>query len=282
MSGGSSPSTPSKSARGCRAISSDIHFTDGQMVKKGDLLFTLDKRPFQTALDQSAANLEQARANLAFAEADLARGPELVREQDHHRADLRSAHPGQAGRRSDRRRAGGGGARPSSISNSPNCARRSPAASATGGSRSAISSPAATAPTPRCSRPSSRSIRSASSSPSTKRPICATSGSPGAKAINGGPRGRRSGRAQAPRRERLQAHGRMDFVDNAIDRSSGTIRGRAVFANADWRFHARHVRPGAGAGLATLHGAAGARCRDRHRADAQIRAGRRMPTTWCG
>ena len=30
--------------------------------------------------------------------------------------------------------------------------------------------------------------------------------------------------------------GRMDFVDNAIDRSSGTIRGRAVFSNADGMF----------------------------------------------
>ena len=30
--------------------------------------------------------------------------------------------------------------------------------------------------------------------------------------------------------------GRMDFVDNAIDRSSGTIRARAVFANPDGRF----------------------------------------------
>ena len=32
-----------------------IHFTDGQMVKQGDLLFTIDKRPFQTALDQARA-----------------------------------------------------------------------------------------------------------------------------------------------------------------------------------------------------------------------------------
>jgi multidrug efflux pump subunit AcrA (membrane-fusion protein) len=30
--------------------------------------------------------------------------------------------------------------------------------------------------------------------------------------------------------------GKMDFVDNAIDRSSGTIRARAVFANPDGRF----------------------------------------------
>ncbi len=55
-----------------------IHFTDGQMVKKGDLLFTIDRRPFQIALDQMRANLAQARANLAFTEADLARGQELL------------------------------------------------------------------------------------------------------------------------------------------------------------------------------------------------------------
>ncbi len=57
---------------------SEIHFTDGQMVRKGDLLFLIDHRPFQIALDQMRANLAQARANLAFTEADLARGQELV------------------------------------------------------------------------------------------------------------------------------------------------------------------------------------------------------------
>jgi RND family efflux transporter MFP subunit len=50
-----------------------IHFQDGQLVKKGDLLFTIDRRPFQTALDQAQASLAQAKATLAFAESDLAR-----------------------------------------------------------------------------------------------------------------------------------------------------------------------------------------------------------------
>jgi len=58
-----------------------VHFTDGQMVKQGDLLFTIDRRPFQTSLDQAKATLSQARANLAFAEADLARGAQLVRDK---------------------------------------------------------------------------------------------------------------------------------------------------------------------------------------------------------
>ena len=57
---------------------SEIHFTDGQTVKKGDLLFVIDRRPFQIALDQMRANLAQSRANLAFTEADLARAQELV------------------------------------------------------------------------------------------------------------------------------------------------------------------------------------------------------------
>jgi RND family efflux transporter MFP subunit len=58
-----------------------VQFTDGQMVKQGDLLFTIDKRPFQATLDQANANLAQAKANLAFAEADLARGQQLVRDK---------------------------------------------------------------------------------------------------------------------------------------------------------------------------------------------------------
>ena len=56
-----------------------VHFQDGQLVKKGDLLFTIDRRPFEATLAQAQANLAQARANLAYAEADLERGQSLVR-----------------------------------------------------------------------------------------------------------------------------------------------------------------------------------------------------------
>jgi RND family efflux transporter MFP subunit len=55
-----------------------IHFQDGQMVKAGDLLFTIDRRPFQMALAQAQANLAQARATLEFAESDLARAQGLT------------------------------------------------------------------------------------------------------------------------------------------------------------------------------------------------------------
>lgn len=58
-----------------------IHFKDGQLVKDGDLLFTIDKRPFQNTLDQARANLSQAKSNLAYTESDLARGQQLVRDK---------------------------------------------------------------------------------------------------------------------------------------------------------------------------------------------------------
>ena len=58
-----------------------VDFKDGQIVKQGDLLFTIDKRPFQNALDQARANLEQAKSNLIYTKADLERGQQLVRDK---------------------------------------------------------------------------------------------------------------------------------------------------------------------------------------------------------
>lgn len=58
-----------------------IHFTDGQTVHEGDLLFTIDQRPFKIALDQAQANLAQARANLDFTKADLERARTLLEDR---------------------------------------------------------------------------------------------------------------------------------------------------------------------------------------------------------
>jgi RND family efflux transporter MFP subunit len=58
-----------------------VEFKDGQIVKQGDPLFTIDRRPFETTLAQTRATLAQARANLAFTEGDLNRASQLVRDK---------------------------------------------------------------------------------------------------------------------------------------------------------------------------------------------------------
>lgn len=56
----------------------DVHFKDGQDVKEGDLLFTIDPRPFERALDQARAELEQASTKAENAKLDVDRGRPLV------------------------------------------------------------------------------------------------------------------------------------------------------------------------------------------------------------
>ncbi len=56
------------------------NFQPGQVVKKGDLLFSIDPRPFQAALDQAQANLARDRAQSENAQMEDRRNTELYRE----------------------------------------------------------------------------------------------------------------------------------------------------------------------------------------------------------
>jgi multidrug efflux system membrane fusion protein len=49
-----------------------VHFTEGQEVRRGDLLFTIDQRPLEAAVRQAEANVAKDRAGLRQAEASLA------------------------------------------------------------------------------------------------------------------------------------------------------------------------------------------------------------------
>src|SRR5258705_3981267 len=48
-----------------------IHFTDGANVRKGEMLFTIDTRPFEARLKQAQANLSKDSALKKQAEANL-------------------------------------------------------------------------------------------------------------------------------------------------------------------------------------------------------------------
>ena len=257
-----------------------VHFRDGQTVKQGDLLFTIDKRPFQNTLDQARANLEWRKSNVTFTEADLARGQQLLRDRtiseqmfEQRAQAARNAQAAVAaneamvrqaaldleftelkapvtGRIGDRRVA------PGNL-----------VTGGTGGNTTLLATIVSTDPIRfeftfdeasllRYERLARGAATDATGSGNT--PV----------------------RLKLLDEQDFSHHGRMDFVDNVIDRSTGTIRGRARIRQRRRPVHARHVRARAGAGLGALPGAAAPRCRHRHRAGAQVRLrGRRTITS---
>jgi len=75
-----------------------IHFKDGDIVHKGDLLFTIDSRPYEIRLAQATAQLETGSARLDLAKPELWRAQELKRTDfgtmqavDQRTADLQTA-----------------------------------------------------------------------------------------------------------------------------------------------------------------------------------------------
>jgi len=213
-----------------------IHFQDGQMVKEGDLLFTIDRRPFQIALAQTQASLAQARATLAFAESDLARAQGLtlgtvITQQtfDQRTQAKRIAEASVAAQQAAERQAtldlqftelrapvaGRIGDRRVSIGNL--------VTGGTSGNTSLLATIESVDP-----------IRFEFTLDEASYLRYGHFAEAGAGAANRG--------LTFPLKLKLidestfSHEGKMDFVDNAIDRSSGTIRARAVFANPDGRF----------------------------------------------
>src|ERR1700731_2582209 len=65
-----------------------VNFKEGALVKKGDVLFELDPRPYQAMLNQAKAKVAQDEAQLTYDEAEYQRNLELVRTRAISRSDL--------------------------------------------------------------------------------------------------------------------------------------------------------------------------------------------------
>jgi RND family efflux transporter MFP subunit len=199
-----------------------VHFEDGQLLQKGQLLFVIDPRPYAAALARARAELAGARALLANADAELKRAQALVEGQliSQAQAELRAADQLQAA-------ASLAGAEAAVATQELNL------------SFTRVTAPLAGRASYRRLAPGN--IVTADTTPLTTivsvDPIRFLFDAPESALL----RYRRvaGGGEASPVDIRLQDEqeyrwkGQVDFIDNTLDRSSGTIRGRATVPNPD-------------------------------------------------
>jgi len=65
-----------------------VNFTEGALVKKGDVLFELDPRPYQAILNQAKAKVRQDEAQLRYDEAEYHRNVQLISTGATSRSEL--------------------------------------------------------------------------------------------------------------------------------------------------------------------------------------------------
>src|SRR5437879_10565407 len=75
-----------------------IHFQDGAIVRKGDLLFLIDPRPYEAALHRTEADVELAKSRLALARKNFARAADLLKSHaiSQEESDIRESNMRQA------------------------------------------------------------------------------------------------------------------------------------------------------------------------------------------
>jgi RND family efflux transporter MFP subunit len=209
-----------------------LHFRDGQLVKKGDLLFTIDQRPYQLSVDAARAEVARARAQVELTQSEVERAEALTqnrtitaRDIDQRRANLNSALGSQQGAEANLKtaelnlewtqvRAPLAGR----ISNR----RVDPGNLIAGGQSGAtlLTTIVAVDPINFVFDASEADYLRYSRLAADLREITTREeGSPAEVRL-------------ADEKE-WKRKGKIDFVDNALNARSGTIRGRAVFANAD-------------------------------------------------
>ncbi|HEX7855657.1 MAG TPA: efflux RND transporter periplasmic adaptor subunit [Sphingobium sp.] len=202
-----------------------LHFKDGDIVKQGQLLFTIDPRPFTAQLDQAKAQVAEASTSLALAKADLARASRLIADQavsaeeiDSLRAKAQSAQAQLASAQAAVR------ARQLDVEfaqvRAPITGRVSDRRVDVGNLVAGDSASAATVLT----------------TINALDPIYFSFNGSEALYL----KHQRQQEAANTAEVRLQDEadykwkGKVDFTDNAIDNGSGTIRGRAVIANPNY------------------------------------------------
>ena len=199
-----------------------VHFEDGQVVRQGQLLFVIDPRPYAAELAHAKAQLAGARAQLANADAELKRAQALVGNKLISEADAEVRMAAQLG-----------------AAANVAAAEASVQTADLNLSFTRVTAPLAGRASYRRLAPGNivAADTTVLTTIVTEHPIRFLFDVPESALLK---YKREAGGASSSRVEiRLQDEteyrwaGRVDFLDNALDRSSGTIRLRAVIDNPD-------------------------------------------------
>lgn len=203
-----------------------IHFRDGDLVKAGDLLFTIDQRPYKLAVDAARAEVARAKAQVDLNQNEVERAEALTqnrtitaRDIDQRRANLNGALASQQAAEANLKtaelnlewtqvRAPLAGR----VSN-----RRVDAGNLIAGGQSG-----ATLLTTIVAVDPIKFVFDASEADYLRYTRLQNLREPGTPV-----------RVRLSDERNWDREGKIDFIDNALNARSGTIRGRAVFANAD-------------------------------------------------
>ena len=203
---------------------SGVHFRDGDHVRRGQLLFSLDPRPAQAALASARAQLSQAQAQLTLAQSELARAESLLESQAISQAEV------------DTRRGALQTAQAAIAAANANVRARS------------LDLEFTRVTAPISGRVSDRRVDAgnlvAGGSSAADVLTTVVSSAPIHFVFDGSEAvllkyQRQARRGAAPIQIRLQDEtgfsrsGTLDFTDNAVDTASGVVRLRAVIPNAD-------------------------------------------------
>jgi RND family efflux transporter MFP subunit len=199
-----------------------VHFEDGDLVERGQLLFVIDPRPYAAELARAKAAVAGARAQLANADAELKRAEALVTDQlvSKTQLDLRAAAQLKA------------------------AADLAAAEAAVQAQELSLSFTRVTAPL--AGRVSYRRLAPGNivaadttmlTTIATEDPIRFVFDAPESALLKyrRDSDGARASRVDIKLQDETEYRwkGHIDFLDNALDRASGTIRARAVVANPD-------------------------------------------------
>ena len=199
------------------------YFTQGQEVKKGQLLFTIDRRPFDAALHQYEANLARDEAQLANARAQAERNDKLFQEgiisKDQFDTIRTTAEAQEATVKADR------AAIETAKINLGYCSVYSPLDGRTGSYQVYPGNIAKSNDTVLVVINQIHPIYVSFAVPEQYLPQVKDYQARGPLKVE----------ALIPQDSRGPSAGQLEFIDNSVDQATGTIRMRASFQNPDGR-----------------------------------------------